>query len=130
MYIHTHVYLSICLFLHIVVTSFLVTSLQHSYQLIHSAHVHMYLHLGPSLQFCYVCVYQLIQCVRVHLHMFFSLACPDFNNLKRYGASYRALPKSCQQAKCSGRTDLCREVRGWCQTGNVVEGNQEVCCGE
>jgi paired amphipathic helix protein Sin3a len=34
----------------------------------------------------------------------------DFNNLKRYGASYRALPKSCQQAKCSGRTDLCREV--------------------
>ncbi|XP_067652996.1 paired amphipathic helix protein Sin3a-like isoform X1 [Haliotis asinina] len=34
----------------------------------------------------------------------------DFATCKRYGASYRALPKSYPQPKCSGRTALCREV--------------------
>ncbi|ESO95141.1 hypothetical protein LOTGIDRAFT_232221 [Lottia gigantea] len=34
----------------------------------------------------------------------------DFATCKRYGASYRALPKSFPQPKCSGRTPLCREV--------------------
>ncbi|XP_019864517.1 PREDICTED: paired amphipathic helix protein Sin3a [Amphimedon queenslandica] len=34
----------------------------------------------------------------------------DFNSLKRHGASYRALPKSYVQLKCSGRTRLCHEV--------------------
>lgn len=34
----------------------------------------------------------------------------DYSSCKRYGASYRALPKSYQQPKCSGRTALCKEV--------------------
>lgn len=34
----------------------------------------------------------------------------DFNSLKRHGASYRALPKTYVQPKCSGRTALCHEV--------------------
>lgn len=39
--------------------------------------------------------------------------CPlfsDYATCKRYGASYRALPKSYPQPKCSGRSPLCREV--------------------
>ncbi|XP_064471314.1 paired amphipathic helix protein Sin3a-like [Ornithodoros turicata] len=34
----------------------------------------------------------------------------DYSSCKRYGASYRALPKNYVQPKCSGRTALCREV--------------------
>lgn len=34
----------------------------------------------------------------------------DYSSCKRYGTSYRALPKSYTQPKCTGRTDLCREV--------------------
>ncbi|XP_052786837.1 paired amphipathic helix protein Sin3a-like isoform X2 [Mya arenaria] len=34
----------------------------------------------------------------------------DYATCKKYGASYRALPKSYMQPKCSGRTPLCREV--------------------
>uniref|UniRef100_A0A8C5HLH7 Paired amphipathic helix protein Sin3a-like n=1 Tax=Gouania willdenowi TaxID=441366 RepID=A0A8C5HLH7_GOUWI len=34
----------------------------------------------------------------------------DYSSCKRLGSSYRALPKSYQQPKCSGRTPLCREV--------------------
>jgi len=34
----------------------------------------------------------------------------DYSSCKRYGTSYRALPKSYTQPKCSGRTALCREV--------------------
>lgn len=34
----------------------------------------------------------------------------DYASCKRYGASYRALPKTYQQPKCSGRTPLCKEV--------------------
>ncbi|KAL5019521.1 hypothetical protein ScPMuIL_002413 [Solemya velum] len=34
----------------------------------------------------------------------------DYATCKRYGASYRALPKSFPQPKCSGRAALCREV--------------------
>ena len=34
----------------------------------------------------------------------------DFNNLKRYGASYGKLPSSMTQLKCSGRDQLCNEV--------------------
>lgn len=34
----------------------------------------------------------------------------DYNKCKRYGPSYRALPKAFQQPQCSGRTELCREV--------------------
>ncbi|XP_064596113.1 paired amphipathic helix protein Sin3b-like isoform X2 [Liolophura sinensis] len=34
----------------------------------------------------------------------------DFATCKRYGASYRALPKSYPSPKCSGRTPLCKEV--------------------
>ena len=34
----------------------------------------------------------------------------DFNSLKRQGASYRALPKTYAQPKCSGRTPLCCDV--------------------
>jgi len=34
----------------------------------------------------------------------------DYASCKRYGASYRALPKSHPQLKCSGRTSLCKEV--------------------
>jgi paired amphipathic helix protein Sin3a len=34
----------------------------------------------------------------------------DYATCKRYGASYRALPKNYPQPKCSGRTQLCREV--------------------
>ncbi|XP_014680684.1 PREDICTED: paired amphipathic helix protein Sin3a-like isoform X2 [Priapulus caudatus] len=33
----------------------------------------------------------------------------DYASCKRYGASYRALPKSYVQPRCSGRTALCRE---------------------
>lgn len=35
----------------------------------------------------------------------------DYASCKRLGSSYRALPKSYQQPKCTGRTQLCREVR-------------------
>ena len=34
----------------------------------------------------------------------------DYNSCKRYGASYRALPKTFVQPKCTGRTQLCKEV--------------------
>lgn len=34
----------------------------------------------------------------------------DFSSCKRYGASYRALPKSYPQPKCSGRVGYCKEV--------------------
>lgn len=34
----------------------------------------------------------------------------DFSTCKRYGASYRALPKTFNQPKCSGRSALCKEV--------------------
>ncbi|XP_031549385.1 paired amphipathic helix protein Sin3a-like isoform X2 [Actinia tenebrosa] len=34
----------------------------------------------------------------------------DYSSCKRYGTSYRALPKSYTQPKCSGRSDLCRDV--------------------
>lgn len=34
----------------------------------------------------------------------------DYKSLKRHGASYRALPKTYVQPKCSGRTQLCNEV--------------------
>ncbi|EDV28962.1 uncharacterized protein TRIADDRAFT_52359 [Trichoplax adhaerens] len=34
----------------------------------------------------------------------------DFSTCKRYGASYRALPKTFNQPKCSGRSPLCKEV--------------------
>lgn len=34
----------------------------------------------------------------------------DYASCKRLGPSYRALPKSFQQPKCTGRTPLCREV--------------------
>ncbi|XP_028999641.1 paired amphipathic helix protein Sin3a-like [Betta splendens] len=34
----------------------------------------------------------------------------DYSSCKRLGSSYRALPKSYQQPKCTGRTPLCREV--------------------
>lgn len=35
----------------------------------------------------------------------------DYASCKRLGSSYRALPKTYQQPKCSGRTALCKEVR-------------------
>lgn len=35
----------------------------------------------------------------------------DYASCKRLGSSYRALPKSYQQPKCTGRTPLCKEVR-------------------
>ena len=34
----------------------------------------------------------------------------DYNSCKRYGASYRALPKNYVQPNCTGRTQLCKEV--------------------
>ena len=34
----------------------------------------------------------------------------DYNSCKRYGASYRALPKNFVQPKCGGRTQLCKDV--------------------
>ncbi|KAM9375855.1 LOW QUALITY PROTEIN: SIN3 transcription regulator family member Aa [Pholidichthys leucotaenia] len=34
----------------------------------------------------------------------------DYTSCKRLGSSYRALPKSYQQPKCTGRTPLCKEV--------------------
>ena len=34
----------------------------------------------------------------------------DYASCKRLGSSYRALPKTYQQPKCTGRTPLCREV--------------------
>ena len=37
-------------------------------------------------------------------------SCADFSSCRRCGSSYRALPKSYPQPKCSGRTALCREV--------------------
>uniref|UniRef100_A0A3B3VYU0 Paired amphipathic helix protein Sin3b n=1 Tax=Poecilia latipinna TaxID=48699 RepID=A0A3B3VYU0_9TELE len=35
----------------------------------------------------------------------------DYASCKRLGSSYRALPKTYQQPKCSGRTALCKEVQ-------------------
>lgn len=37
----------------------------------------------------------------------------DYASCKRLGSSYRALPKSYQQPKCTGRTPLCKEVRSF-----------------
>lgn len=37
----------------------------------------------------------------------------DYASCKRLGPSYRALPKSYQQPKCTGRTPLCKEVQQW-----------------
>ena len=34
----------------------------------------------------------------------------DYSSCKRYGASYRALPRNYVKPECSGRTALCREV--------------------
>lgn len=34
----------------------------------------------------------------------------DYASCKRIGSSYRALPKTYQQPKCSGRTAVCKEV--------------------
>lgn len=34
----------------------------------------------------------------------------DYATCKRYGASYRALPKNFPQPKCTGRSQLCKEV--------------------
>lgn len=34
----------------------------------------------------------------------------DYSSCKRLGFSYRALPKSYQHPKCTGRTPLCKEV--------------------
>ena len=34
----------------------------------------------------------------------------DYKSLKRHGASYRALPKTYVQPKCSGRSTLCKEL--------------------
>ena len=34
----------------------------------------------------------------------------DYSSCKRYGHSYRGLPKSYHPPRCSGRTTLCREV--------------------
>ncbi|KAF6097007.1 SIN3 transcription regulator family member B [Phyllostomus discolor] len=34
----------------------------------------------------------------------------DYSSCKRIGSSYRALPKTYQQPKCSGRTAICKEV--------------------
>lgn len=34
----------------------------------------------------------------------------DYASCKRLGSSYRALPKTYQQPKCSGRTAICKEV--------------------
>ena len=48
-------------------------------------------------------------CHMVFLNSFYCLS--DYASCKRYGASYRALPKTYQQPKCSGRTALCKEVR-------------------
>lgn len=42
----------------------------------------------------------------------------DYASCKRLGSSYRALPKSYQQPKCTGRTPLCKEVR-CAQMGNT-----------
>lgn len=44
----------------------------------------------------------------------------DYASCKRLGSSYRALPKSYQQPKCTGRTPLCKEVRQeLCHTGRL-----------
>lgn len=44
----------------------------------------------------------------------------DYASCKRLGSSYRALPKSYQQPKCTGRTPLCKEVRqGLCHTARL-----------
>lgn len=42
----------------------------------------------------------------------------DYASCKRLGSSYRALPKSYQQPKCTGRTPLCKEVRSSSRDGN------------
>lgn len=34
----------------------------------------------------------------------------DYNSCRRWGASYRALPDAYPRPKCSGRTELCKEV--------------------
>uniref|UniRef100_A0A2K5PXH7 SIN3 transcription regulator family member B n=1 Tax=Cebus imitator TaxID=2715852 RepID=A0A2K5PXH7_CEBIM len=37
----------------------------------------------------------------------------DYASCKRIGSSYRALPKTYQQPKCSGRTAICKELDRW-----------------
>ena len=56
---------------------------------------------GCGLELC-------LQLFSYCLSLFFFFS--DFNSLKRHGASYRALPKTFVQPKCSGRTLLCKEV--------------------
>ena len=42
----------------------------------------------------------------------------DYASCKRLGSSYRALPKTYQQPKCSGRTAICKEVGHCLYTGS------------
>lgn len=46
----------------------------------------------------------------------------DYASCKRLGSSYRALPKSYQQPKCTGRTPLCKEVSAG--LGSSVSSNE------
>lgn len=44
----------------------------------------------------------------------------DYASCKRLGSSYRALPKSYQQPKCTGRTPLCKEVSATFKEGSGI----------
>uniref|UniRef100_A0A8C0WZI2 Paired amphipathic helix protein Sin3b n=1 Tax=Castor canadensis TaxID=51338 RepID=A0A8C0WZI2_CASCN len=50
----------------------------------------------------------------------------DYASCKRIGSSYRALPKTYQQPKCSGRTAICKEVGGWAWLS--LSTWTEICC--
>lgn len=52
----------------------------------------------------------------------------DYASCKRLGSSYRALPKSYQQPKCTGRTPLCKEVRlGKCLQRTLARFRNHIC---
>ena len=56
-------------------------------------------------------LYWRFHCIIIVIDLKFLMYCSiDFNSLKRHGASYRALPKTYVQPKCSGRTQLCKGV--------------------
>ena len=59
---------------------------------------------------------------RLHNRSIIIISCfiVDYATCKKYGTSYRALPKSYPQPRCSGRSSLCKEVSKKTSTKNSL----------
>ena len=68
------------------------------------------LHVSLSLSLSLLLSARVSPCLPFSLSLSLIQTSLDYKSLKRHGASYRALPKTYVQPKCSGRTLLCNEV--------------------